>query len=197
MITKEFLEELEQRRNADSGNSIRFTDEEVASLTAEDADGIIVYFRGQAMMYMPASEKEFFEWMKQNDPQAWLEMWGDGTEPYTVSISSLRSFIGEARGFLVCDLDGENNYFFHKDFIIDVEKERLLAELLHKVREKEELKIEDVFILEIWIRPTDIWHFAYKYGYPLADAKEMIGRLVDQGILRHPKKRDEIAAFVE
>jgi hypothetical protein len=124
-------------------------------------------------------------------------MWGGEDNSYTVSIASLRAFLGESRGFLICDLDGDGNYFFHKDFIIDVEKERLLSELLAKVREKSELTISDVFILEIWIRPTDIWHFAYKYSYSLADAKEMIGRLVEQGILRHPTKRDEIAAFVE
>lgn len=197
MITKEFLQELEQRVNTENGRLIRFTEDEVNSFAPEDAEGIIVYFRGQAMMYLPASEVQFFEWLKENDPQVWLEMWGDGTEPYTVSITSLRSFIGEARGFMVCDLEGDENYYFHKDFIIDVEKEKLLAGLLHKVREKEELRMENVFILEIWMHPTDIWHFAYKYGYTIADAKEMIQRLVDQGILRHPKKREEIAAFVE
>lgn len=197
MITQSYFQELEERKKADERNTLRFTEEEMTEFTPEDGEDVIKYFRGQAMMYLPQSEIDFFEWVKENDPQVWLEMWGGEDNSYTVSLASLRAFLGESRGFLICDLDGDGNYFFHKDFIIDVEKERLLSELLAKVREKSELTISDVFILEIWIRPTDIWHFAYKYSYSLADAKEMIGRLVEQGILRHPTKRDEIAAFVE
>ncbi|HZV12152.1 MAG TPA: hypothetical protein VFA55_02985, partial [Candidatus Kapabacteria bacterium] len=141
MITQSYLQELEKRRKTDEHNVLRFTEDELTGFTPEDSEDVIHYFRGQAMMYLPQSEIEFFEWVKENDPQVWLEMWSGEDEHYTVSIASLRAFIGEGRGFLVCDLDGEGNYYFHKDFIIDIEKEKLLAELLRKVREKSTLTI--------------------------------------------------------
>src|SRR5579863_8837730 len=131
MITQSYLKELEERIKADERKALHFTEEELIGFTPDDGEEVINHFRGQAMMYLPQSEIEFFEWVKENDPQVWLEMWSGEDVSYTVSLASLRSFIGEGRGFLICDLDGEGNYFFHKDFIIDVEKERLLAELLH------------------------------------------------------------------
>jgi len=196
MITSNFLDELDARIDADAKKILRFSDKELAAMSFEDANAVIAHFSGQVLMQLPQQEIQFFKWVKTNDPEVWQEMWGDGA-PYAVSIAFLQSFVGDAYGFPISDLDGEKNYYFHKGFIVDVEKERLINDLLKKTRDGEPLSMDNIFLLDIWLHPTDIWRFAYKYGYELDEVRTMIHRLVEQGFIIHPKKREEIADFIE
>ena len=195
MISEELLEEFRQRRDNDPQKLLRLTEDELKALTSEDVDAVIEFFHKQAMLALPPNDVLFFEWLKANDPVIWHELWDDSG--YTVSIAFLRSFAADGHGFPIGDLIDNPNYYFHKDFIVDIGKENLVKDIMEKVRNEEHLTMDNIFLLEIWIHPTDIWRFAFKYGYALNEVKDMIQRLVDQGIILHLKNREEIADFIE
>ena len=197
MITEEFLEELDRRCGASPEHIVPFTPEELQSFSPEDVAAVIEHFHGQALMMLPQSDIDFFEWVKANDLPVWTELWGGDAPVYTVSIAFLRSYTGDAFGFSICDLIDSPNYYFHKEFIVDIEKENLIGDILKRIRESVPLSMANVFILEIWLHPTDAWRFAYKYHYPLQEVKELAELLAEQHVLRHLKKREEIAEYIE
>ncbi len=192
-----FLIDLEQRTGADGDRAIRFTDDELHRLTADDADQIIAHFDGQAMMYFPSWEVTFFDWLKREDPEVWEDLWGGEAEPYVVSIEFLQAFVDEGHGFPICDLVAHDNYYFHRAFLTEPDGKQLLEIIMDKVRKQERIELAEAFLMEMMQHPIDIWRFAYKYHVPIATAKGIADDYARDGVILHPTETGELGDFVE
>lgn len=197
MLSEGFLEKLDTRAGETLVTPIEFSIVELQALTVEDADEIIAHFNGQAMMRLPNWEVEFFEWLKREDLSVWEDLWAAEPEPYVVSISFLPAFLETGHGFPVCDLVTQDNYYFHKDFIVVPEGNDLVGIAMDKIAKHEHVTANEVFLLEVMQHPIDIWRFAYKYNLPLEGAKKMVKEYIEDDVILHVKGSSELGEYVE
>jgi len=152
------------------------------------------------MFKLPISEITFFDWLKENDPHVWRDLWaGDEIvkEPYIVSNYLLPAIVGESsNGFPICDLETQDNYYFVPDHLADQESKVFLDVAKNKLAEKTQMTHKELLVLEISISAIDIWHFAHKYKFNIAECKETVANLVGDNALVHLKEAEHLSPFV-
>lgn len=177
---------------------IEFPEEVFSSLTSGIAVEIMQRHGAHALMMLPRSEQEFFSWLRVNDEKVWNDLWSDAGDPaYVVSLAFLPAFLDPSRGFPICDLENEDNYFFlprllhgeHAHDFVEAVRERFLA--------KEKITVEQLLALECSMSPIDIWHFAWHHGIDLARAKEAVHHLKEEKILLHLTSSADLAEYIE
>lgn len=159
------------------------SDDEMHALSAEQVQELIARFGGNTLIRLPEREQQFFEWLRQNDPPVWEDLWGGEEEPYVVSISYLGDLIPKRRGFLICDLAEQQNFIFSEHNITHDEGKLMVDAALDVVAAKGRLTMDQAFMVEVWRAPIDIWRFTYMYGVALSEAKRMVLWLISEGAL--------------
>ena len=177
---------------------IKIPEDIFAQITSEIAEEIVKLFAQDTLFYLPEKEVKFFEWLKKNDYEIWNDLWGDvEEEPYVVSISFLPLMLKKFGGFPICDLTNNVNYYFTNEMIVQKTSHLLLETLREKYLRQEPLSIAHALLLEISVSPVDIWHFAYYHNITIQEAKAAVNELVEDNLIIHLKKAEEIADFVQ
>lgn len=166
-------------------------------LDLETARKIADEFGSNTLILLPDYEIAFFEWLKKESPEIWEDLWGGvAEEPYVVSISLLTMLIDKFRGFPICDLINNDNYYFTDELIVWEIAYQILDGIRERFLNREELTLAERLLLEISIHPIDIWHFAYHYRLKIDELKTAINELVEDNLLIHLKKANDLAQYV-
>lgn len=184
----------------DYSDYIEFPEELYKNLDKESSEYLRDNLKNHILIKLPEKEINFFEWVKENDPLVWDDLWGndDLNKPYVVGIEFLPHLIYSAKkGFPICDLIKTDNYFFTESHMVDEESKVHIETAYQKLKNKEELSNKQLLVLEVKSQQTDIWHFAYKYNLTVNEAKELVDELVEDNALVHLKDAEYIAPFVE
>lgn len=197
MSNEELIEYCQQ--SIEARNFILFEDDVFAEITSEQASMLARRYAHDTLMMLPRYEIEFFEWLRQEDEQVWLDLWGDETvEPYLVGMYFLPRLVDRnGRGFPICDLIDNDNFFFTLAQMQDDEGKAIIEVARNRFENKEKLTIAQLLALEISLSPIDIWHFAYKYSIPLSDAKKAVAELVEDHALVHITNAEHLARFID
>ncbi|MDH7515793.1 MAG: hypothetical protein QHI48_07970, partial [Bacteroidota bacterium] len=177
----DILARIERRINA--GGPLELEDAEVDALSDEDIADLQKRHGARVLLRMPPRERRFFDWLHEEDPDVWKDLWGDDEE-MLVALSFLADFRDGGRGFTICELESVPNYFFTAEHIRKPAVE-MLGEILDRAERGEELAIGEGLLFEMLNGPIDIWHFAYRYGIPLARAKAAAEELAEHGWIVH------------
>lgn len=181
-----------------SDKILNLSDEQIASMDLITAEAIKNKYHGKLMLKLPNGEVQFFEWLKENDPDVWKDLWEDTPDKeYIVSIDFLPYLIRHKTGFPICDLINNENCYFVPLHINSRESEMLSDTLKVRLNNKEPLTPAQLLLLEISLHPIDIWHFAYKYKLDLEKAKNAVRQLVDDETIVHFKDAEHLANFIE
>jgi len=177
-------------------NNVHLTDEQLLRFSGDEINFIVKQFGGKRMIKLPLTEVNFFEWLKINDTNVWNDIWEDcsSDELYTVSIIFLPYILD--KGFLICDLMKNDNYYFHIDNMVDAESKIIIDAARNRLKNNQKLTIAQLFVLEISIAPIDIWHFAYKYKINLNEVKKAVSELVEDDALVHLKEAEYLIPFL-
>lgn len=173
---------------------VELTDDDFSGMTEEQAADLAERFGGSTLVRLPQKERDFFEWLRREDPDVWSDLWGrapNETEGYFVGVSHLPSFLPKKRGFPICDLQENDNYHFVGTDITDDNGKIHLETALDVVAEGRTIAIDQAFVVEIWRAPIDIWRFAWLYKAPLKDVRDMVRWLIQQEVLLVPAQREE------
>lgn len=197
LMTTELFNELVQRlRPVGEGiQSVQVTEAEIAELTREQAEELVALYGNTALMLLPSKEIAFFEWLRANDEPVWNDLWGADDVPYRVSLAYLPDLLPNRRGFLICDLVEQDNYFFSAESITPDDGSPFLDAALAIVKNEGQISMEQAFVVEAWRAPIDQWRFAYLYKQNLASVKEMVQWLIAEEILTKPMREEAEAAF--
>ncbi len=197
MDLKTFIEDKE-RQKAEK-QYLQFSEGELEKLRPDEVERIIEHFRGNTLVKLPESEIAFFEWLKKADRAVWDDLWQDDPEEeaYLVSVDFLREFIRETPSFPICDLIDEPNYWFTFRHIKPKGLEYLQEEIRLKVEMDEDLSLEELFLLEISVSPTDIWHFAHRHGVDVSRMKQAIAQMENKGWIVHLTNRDDLVKYID
>lgn len=169
---------------------VEITDDEYAELSREDAARLVERFGGNTLIPLPAREREFFDWLREADPSVWDDLWGDEETPYRVSLAFLPDLLPKGRGFLICDLVGQQNFNFGVENITQDEGVGVLDAAMEILRANGRLGLYQAFLIEVWRAPIDQWRFAWMYTIALESVKEMVIWLVSEGILTLPHSNE-------
>jgi hypothetical protein len=188
----EFNEMVERLRGGETSvRKVTIPEEMIARLSREQAEELVSIYGSTTLMTLPASEQRFFRWLRDADPSVWEDLWGGGDdEEYLVSIAYLPELLPKRRGFLICDLVEQQNYFFTEQSITPEDGKIYLDAALDIVHESGKLAMEQAFVIEAWRAPIDQWRFAYNYRVPLEEVKKMVLWLIAEGILLLPPEDD-------
>ena len=148
-------------------------------------------------MKLPQEEIVFFEWLKDKDKKVWDDLWKSEEEEYIIALNFLPYLIEHSRGFPICDLLENDNYYFLPKHMVDKESEIMIDSVQKRYRERKTLTVEQTLVLEISVTPIDIWHFCYRYNIEIDRAKQAVSNLVDDGILVHLKETEHLAHFID
>lgn len=170
-------------------------------LSVEDAKYIDEATSKKLLFKLPEKEIKFFEWLKENDPLVWNDLWknDDISElPYLVSTIFLPVIIENAdRGFPICDLRTVDNYFFSIDHMVDEESKVFFDVAKAKLKDRARMTTTELLSLEISLGDIDVWHFAYKFSLPINQCKEAVHQLSRDNALVHLKEAEYIAPFIK
>lgn len=173
-----------------------FTAPELSEMTLRTAGKVIDHFHGVALMQLPATEIEFFEWLKIEDTAVWKDLWADEENPYMVSIDLLEHFINDGNGFPICDLISEPNYWFTAKHIKPKASEKF-SQIEQKMDRNLNLTVDEALLVEITQGSMDIWHFCYKYNYPVHKAKNIVRNMHRDDLLVHLPQRDDLVKYLD
>lgn len=168
-------------------------------ITVEQAKSVSSYFSENVLIRLPEKEIAFYEWLKENDNKVWHDLWDEElNEPYVVGISHLPWLVYQSgRGFLICDLEKNDNYFFTQKHMVDEESKVVIDSSKNRFLDKKNLSPAQLLALEISLDPIDIWHFAYKHKMDIAEAKNAVEELVEDYALVHLKEAEHLAKFID
>lgn len=190
---KQFCEEYFQNNRImqfDIFENCQLNDKEVLELAEK--------FASKGFLKIPEREERFFEWLKQNDEPVWRDLWGaESEEPYIVSFSFLPLLMDKSRGFPICDLIDCENYYFTEDCIITEEGKAFRDSAQERFLSGYKLTAAQALVVELCAFPIDIWRFAYRYGFKVDFAKNIVDELMKDKALAHLKKREEIADLIK
>ncbi len=175
---------------------IKFYDHELLHLRNDQVQHIVEYFRGYTMMRLPDSEIAFFEWLRQNDPAVWDDLWSEEEDRYLVSVDFLYQFTGRSNGFPICDLIDEPNFWFSDRHIKPKGAEKM-EQVILKLQNQRPLDKDELFLYELTVAPIDIWHFCYRHNLAIDEMKEEIEAMVSKGWIVHLTDREDLARYVE
>ncbi len=179
---------------------IVFSDETLATMSADDVARLQQHFEPHVLMLLPAHEIGFFEWLKVHDEAVWKDLWEDQPQaPYLVSLVFLDDFTGSKAGgiFPICDLQTQDNYFFSPLMFHEQASSAYVAAVRVRFTEHQTLSPAQALALEASFGPIDIWHFSYLRRVDLATAKKAVATLVDDGILVHVPKAEHLTEFFD
>jgi hypothetical protein len=185
------------KKQLESNDYIVFPEDVFNDLSEENAQIVTEIFGKSELMKLPEKEIEFFEWLKMNDRDIWDDLWDAEEDPYVVSVNFLPLLMNKTRGFPICDLLNNDNYYFTSSHMVDQESKDMIESVQNMYMDKKKLTIEQTLVLEISIAPIDIWRFAYHYNIPIYKAKNAVSNLVYEKILVHLKESEHIANFIE
>ncbi len=170
---------------AEAIHTVELTDQEIASLTPQQADELVAQYGSTSLMMLPKSERDYFDWLRAEDPEIWKDLWGGEDQPYLISLGNLPDLLPNRRGFLICDLLENPNYYFTAADITREEGSAFCDAAIERVKSNEPLSLDQAFVVEVWRAPIDMWRFSYNYQLPLAETKRVVRWLLDEGILTH------------
>ncbi len=186
MTPTEFSDLIDRLRPASDEAEMQIatlSDEELAGLDREQAADIAARYGATTMVELPQREQEFFAWVRDNDPGVWSDVWDDSENPYVVSLAFLPDLLPKGRGFPICDLVDNPNFYFTTQNIAADDGSPLLDAALAIARNNGKLEMYQAFLVEIWRAPIDQWRFAWMYEQPLARVKEMVQWMITEEIL--------------
>jgi hypothetical protein len=171
----------------------------VENLTREQAILIREEFKGKLFLKLPEHEVKFFEWVKAVDRPVWDDLWGgeSAEDAYLVSVEFLPCLVKSGRGFPICDLLENDNYYFTKIHLADKESDLLVDTIKQRFLNKDKLTIAQTLLMEMSLDPIDIWRFAHKYSLNIEKAKEAVSQLLDDKLIVHIKSAEHLANFIE
>lgn len=186
------------RNSIETRNYILFEEQVFAEITAEQARLLAKRYSSDTLMMLPKYEIDFFEWLRSEDEAIWLDLWDDElVEPYLVGMYFLPRLVErDGRGFPICDLLDNDNYFFTAAQMQDEEGKAFVESARNRFENNEPLTVAQLLALEISASPIDIWHFAYKHSIPLGQAKAAVSQLVDDHALVHITDAEHLARFI-
>ncbi|MCX6148143.1 MAG: hypothetical protein NTW25_12985 [Candidatus Kapabacteria bacterium] len=198
MENKEIIEFFEKLVN---GNGcLEIPDELFDKMNPEYGLVLVNEFKKSQVMKLPLYEVKFFDWLKANDEPVWNDIWLEDSpveEPYIVSLSFITNLLEkDGRGFPICDLANEDNYYFSIGHMVDEESKMLIDSVKNRFVAKDKLTIAQLLALEISMGDIDIWHFAYKHGIQINEAKKAVDELVNDNVLVHLKSSEHLATFL-
>lgn len=179
-----------------------FPEELIDKLTEQHALIIRDYLDTVQLFRLPGSEISFFEWLKENDIEVWKDLWEldneiQEEEDYLVSKIFLPIILKkDGRGFPICDLVKNDNYYFTLHHLSDEESKIFIESSKERFINKEILTVDQLLALEISMSPIDIWHFAYKHNIELDKAKKAVHDMVEDGVLVHLKESEYLIPFI-
>lgn len=168
-------------------------------MTEDQAAYVVDYFNKSALIKLPDYEIKFFEWLKIYDPTVWHDLWdGELNDPYIVSISFLPFLIHSVkRGFPICDLLNCDNYYFSLAHMSDEESKVYMETSRSRYMNNQSITLPQLLALQISAEPIDIWHFAYKNGITIDEAKSAAHDLIEDNALVHFKEAEYLAKFID
>lgn len=175
---------------------LSFPEDMLDNLDDGNIKAIVDSFGGKYLMRMPQSEVDFFEWLKINDEMVWKDLWEAEEEPYLVAVNFLPLLLSKIRGFPICDLLENDNYFFTDEHLV-TEEAKLLRETVRQMyMDHKQLSVEQALVLEISIEPIDIWRYAYRYNLTVERAKKAVQNLAEDKMLLHIKDAEQLSEFI-
>jgi hypothetical protein len=180
---------------------IEIPDEIFWTITREQAKEIAEHFSGAVFVRLPASERKFFEWLRNEEESVWNDLWEsdfpdehERTPPYLVSIGILPEMVYEGRGFPICDLSTQPNYFFsYRNFHAE-EIKPMIDAIVQRIENKVDVSPKEIFLMEMRRAPIDAWRFAYFYRMPVSDVKRIAAELIEDGVLQ-AASRENVSDF--
>ena len=146
---------------------------------------------------LPLKEIKFFEWLKLNDYPIWQDLWeNEDEEPYIVGLSFLPDLIDKNRGFPICDLLNNDNYYFTNLHIVNEESKANLDAIRTRFKNNLPLAHSQLLALEISIAPIDLWRFCYNHNISIEKGKEALNALLEDKILIRYKNAEELSDFI-
>lgn len=187
------------RENRPNNDIIDIPESIFKSINEEQAQLFINEYSNDTIFKLPEREIKFFEWLKENEPLVWQDIWDDELyPPYFVSIGLFHRFIDcDYKGYPMCDLQSNDNYYFVPQHLADKESKILVESAKTRYIDKEPLTIPQWLALSISMGHVDIWHFAYKNGLSISDCKYSVNMLVEENLLVHLKEAEHLSVFVE
>ncbi len=167
-------------------------------ISQEQAQYLSEVFASDTLILLPEYEIKFFEWLRRVAPDVWKDLWESEMHlPYLVGMYFLPILVKrDGRGFPICDLHSQENYYFLPKFMTDEESKVIIETSKTRFTNNEELSTKELLALEISFDPIDIWHFAYKYKIDLNEAKAAVQELVDDNALVHLKESEHLSVFI-
>jgi hypothetical protein len=190
-----FFENIIQRITGAPGEEVELSDAEIDSLTDEDIRYLQAMFGAHTLMKIPEREMHFFDWLKAEDAPVWDELWEDDAD-MCVSLAFLENFRMGANGFLICDLEDTDNYFFTVRHI-KPDGVAGLSKIIDKAAKGRQLSISEALLFEISVAPIDVWHFCYKHRVPLSRGKAAVADLDSHQWLVHLTKSEDLVKYLE
>ncbi len=188
------LEDIE-RRIISSPHSLTLSDAEIDALSEGDIDALIDRHGSTVLMHLSSRERKFFDWVKEEDPDVWTDLWGDDEE-MLVTLAFLNNLRKHGNGFPICELETTDNYYFTQRHIKPDGVDALHG-ILDKVQKGSELSVAEALMFELLSNPIDIWHFCYKYGIPLSKGKATVAEMQSHDWLIHLTAREDIMKYIE
>lgn len=163
------------------------------------AEKVADEFGANALMRLPEKDIRFFEWLKENDRKIWEDLWGEDEENlYLVGASFMPLFVeGDGRGFPICDLLENDNFYFTIDCMVDEESKVTIETARNRFLAKKPVSCAQLLALEISTAPIDVWRFSYKHDIDLDEAKRAVEILVEDGALVHLKNVEYLSPLVK
>lgn len=206
MTSQELLQFFQTRMETVPGMAhsvVTIPDDLFWKISREQAQELASAFGTTVFLRLPESERKFFEWLRRTEPEVWQDLWGmdipegESAEPYLVGVGLLPEMVHEARGFPICDLTTQANFFFSiKNFHAE-EIKPVIDAILQRMEDRVDVSPKELFLMEIRRAPIDVWRFAYFYRLPVADVKHLAAELVEDGLLRYASEREDMSDFLE
>jgi hypothetical protein len=175
---------------------LQFSREELERLNEQEVGALENHFRGHTMMLLPDSEIRFFEWLKEMDYSVWDDLWRDQENVYRVSIDFLHHFLPQKNGFPICDLIEQENFWFSVRHIKPKGRE-VFDRIKEKLNSHTKFSFEEALLYEIALGSIDIWHFCYRYTYPVQVAKQKVLQMHNDDLLVHLGKREDLVGYLD
>lgn len=170
------------------------SDEEIDGIDTAALTEVLDEYGSSVLMLLPPRERVFMEWLKDADPAVFTDLWGDDTP--VVSLHFIEAFKRADRGFVICELEACDNYYF-TDRHIKPEARDNLPGILDRAGAGQQLSIGEVLLFEILQQPIDIWHFCYKYGVSVEKGKSAVEELAGHDWLVHLTAREDLAKYID
>jgi hypothetical protein len=193
-MLRELLINKETQLNKDG--YLVFDKAELQNMSGGTAEKVINHFHGVALMQIPGEEIEFFKWLKKEDPAVWNDLWANEENPYFVSIDLLKHFISDANGFPICDLIDEPNYWFSSRHLKPKGTEKF-SQIEQKIQDNKNLTVDEALLVEVMQASVDIWHFCYKYKFPVNKAKNIVRNMHIDDLIVHLPQREDLTKYLD